>query len=260
MVKYVYDSAMIWNIGCTGTSCSWAPSNSNNYGWRLATNGGSLTGLNCTTSCTEWAFTDPLGTTHYFPVSTGTCPIPNAYASDSSGYMLNICQTGVYAPDGSLVYSAAYEQPVSPGAEDTNGNYISWGTGGLGGSIDTAGRSVPATATQNCNGNANETCFKVPNSQGRTSTYTITTATIPVKTAFGQSGVSEFTGTMNVVQSIELPDGTSYTFNFDCDSSTGNPACGSQANKVAYYGLLNSMTLPTGGTITYNYQIFVSAL
>ena len=194
-VNYVYDSDMLWNIGCSGSSCSWAPSNYNNYGWRLGTNGGTLTGLNCTTSCEEWVFTDPLGTTHYFPVSTGSCPIPNAYASDSSGYMLNLCQTGVYAPDGTLVYSATYEQPVSPGAEDSNGNYISWGTGGLGGSTDTAGRAVPSLAISNCNGNAAETCYQVPNAQGATSTYTITTATIPVQTDFQQSGVSEFSGT-----------------------------------------------------------------
>ncbi|HEX4037746.1 MAG TPA: hypothetical protein VHX37_06785 [Acidobacteriaceae bacterium] len=205
-VNYVYDSDMLWNIGCSGSSCSWAPSNYNNYGWRLGTNGGTLTGLNCTTSCEEWAFTDPLGTTHYFPVSTGSCPIPNAYASDSSGYMLDICQTGVYAPDGTLVYSATYEQPVSPGAEDSNGNYISWGTGGLGGSTDTVGRAVPSLAISNCNGNAAETCYRVPNAQGGTSTYTITTATIPVQTDFQQSGVSEFSGTITVVQSITQPE------------------------------------------------------
>ncbi|MGB6131718.1 MAG: RHS repeat-associated core domain-containing protein [Acidobacteriaceae bacterium] len=255
-VNYVYDSDMLWNIGCSGSSCSWAPSNYNNYGWRLGTNGGTLTGLNCTTSCEEWVFTDPLGTTHYFPVSTGSCPIPNAYASDSSGYMLNLCQTGVYAPDGTLVYSATYEQPVSPGAEDSNGNYISWGTGGLGGSTDTAGRAVPSLAISNCNGNAAETCYQVPNAQGATSTYTITTATIPVQTDFQQSGVSEFSGTITVVQSITQPDGTAYTFKYDCDSGTGNAACGSPSNQVAYYGVLTSMTLPTGGTVSYSYTTF----
>jgi RHS repeat-associated protein len=251
-VKYVYDSNMVWNIGCN-TSCTWAPSNYNSYGWRLSANTGTLTGTNCSTQCTEWIFTDSAGTSRYFEVSTGTCPIPNSYASDSSGYMLNLCQTGVYAPDGSLVYSATYEQPASPGAEDTNGNYAPWGTG------DTLGRPLPTT-TLNCNGNSNETCYTVPNSQygnaqGGTSTYTVTIATINVKTAFGQSGVSEFSGTMNVVQSIALPDGTSYTFKFDCDS-TLNSACGSPHGQTAYYGLLTSMTLPTGGVVSYGWTTF----
>jgi RHS repeat-associated protein len=255
-VKYVYDSNMVWGAGCSGSGCSWAPSSANNYGWRLATNGGTLTGLNCSSQCTEWAFTDPLGTTRYFPVSTGTCPIPNSYATDSSGYMLNLCQTGIYAPDGTLVYSATYEQQASPGAEDSNGNYITWGAGGLGNSKDTVGRYVPPFGTSNCNGNSNQTCFTVPNSQDGNSTYTITTTTIPVNTQFGQSGVTEYSGSLTVVQSIGLPDGTSYTFQFDCDSSTGNPACSTPHGQSAYYGLLTSMTLPTGGTVTYSYTTF----
>jgi RHS repeat-associated protein len=60
---------------------------------------------------------------------------------------------------------------------------------------------------------------------------------------------------MTVVQSIALPDGTSYTFKYDCDSST-NTACGSLSGQSAYYGLLTSMTLPTTGTVTYGYTTF----
>src|SRR5579885_854194 len=246
-VKYVYDSNMVWNIGCS-TSCSWAPSNYNSYGWRLSANTGTLTGTNCNPQCTEWIFTDSAGTARYFPVSVSTCPVPNAYASDSSGYMLNLCQTGVYAPDGSLVYSATYLQPASPGAEDSNGNYAPWGSG------DTLGRALPTT-TLNCNGNSAQTCYGVPNSQGGASTYTITTTAISVKTAFGQSGVTEFNGTMKVVQSIALPDGTSYTFKFDCDSTLSS-ACGSPHGQAAYYGLLTSMTLPTGGVVSFGWMSF----
>jgi RHS repeat-associated protein len=146
------------------------------------------------------------------------------------------------------VYSGQWLQPASPGAEDSNGNYAPWGAG------DTLGRSLP-TSVFNCNGNSNQTCYAVPNSQGGTSTYTVTTATINVNTAFGQSGVTEFSGTMGVVSSIALPDGTSYTFKFDCDS-TLNSACGSPHGQTAYYGLLTSMTLPTGGVVSYGYTNF----
>ena len=112
-VRYVYDSSMIWNFGCNLSGCSWSPSSYNSYGWRLATNGGNLSANNCNPSCSEYIFTDVVGTTRSFPVATTSCPVPNSYASDSSGYMLNACQTGIYAPDGSLVYSATYEQPAS---------------------------------------------------------------------------------------------------------------------------------------------------
>lgn len=253
-VRFVYDSD-IWSVGCSQSSCGWWANPGENYYWRLATNTGTLTGLNCGGAyCTEWQYTDAVGTSRYFPVSGGTCPIPNAYASDSSGYMLNLCQTGVYAPDGTLVYSAAYSQPQSPGSEDSNGNYIGWAVFGFG-SQDTVGRTLPSAIT-NCNGNSNETCYEVPNSQGGTSTYTVTTASIPVSTNFGQTGVTEYAGNITVVTKISLPDGTSYSFLFDCNSGTGNPACGSPSGQSAYYGVLTSMTLPTGGTVTYGYTTY----
>jgi RHS repeat-associated protein len=250
MVRYVYDSN-IWTVGCSASSCGWWANPGDNYGWRLATDTGTLTGLNCGTYCTEWQYTDAVGTSRYFPVSGGTCPVPNAYASDSSGYMLNICQTGVYAPDGTLVYSAPYQEPQSPGAEDSNGNYITWDAP----STDTVGRSLPTIVTD-CNGNSSETCYEVPNSQGGTSIYTVTTSSIPVSTNFGQSGVTEYTGNITVVTKLALPDGTSYTFLFDCNSGTGNLACGSPSGQSGYYGVLTSMTLPTGGTVTYGYTTF----
>ena len=252
-VRYVYDSD-IWSVGCSESGCGWWADPGNGYYWRLATNTGTLTGLNCGSYCTEWQYTDAVGTSRYFPVSGGACPIPNAYASDSSGYMLNICQTGIYAPDGTLVYSAAYSDPQSLGAEDSNGNYITWNAPGT----DTVGRTLPTIGT-NCNGNSSETCYKVPNSQGGTSTYTVTTASIPVSTNFGQSGVTEYTGNITVVTSIGLPDGTSYSFLFDCNSGTGNPACGSPSGQSGYYGVLTRMTLPTGGTVTYGYTTFTDS-
>src|SRR6185437_15325967 len=196
-VRYVYDSNMIWNIGCGLSGCNWAPSNYNSYGWRLATMGGGLTATNCGSGyCTEYIFTDVLGNVRSFPVPGTACPVPNSYASDSSGYMLNVCQPAIYAPDGSVVYGNGYGQPAGP-FEDTNGNYISNATP----NVDTIGRALPNLVVD-CNSNTNQTCYTVPNSQGGTSTYTVTTATINVQTSFGQSGVAEFAGTMTVVQSI----------------------------------------------------------
>src|SRR5262249_19806177 len=94
--------------------------------------------------------------------------------------------------------------------------------------------------------------------QGTSSRYTITWVDINLKTAFAQSGVAECTTNCRttVISQIALPDGTSYTFAYDCDSTTGNGACGSPGGQSAYYGTLTKMTLPTGAIITYGYTNF----
>ena len=65
---------------------------------------------------------------------------------------------------------------------------------------------------------------------------------INVHTAFGQSDVGDTSTTIAVVQSLTLPDGSSYAFTYDSGTSSGN------------YGELQSMTLPTGATINFGYQ------
>ena len=125
----------------------------------------------------------------------------------------------VYAPDGTMAGSYAPNESTgnNASAEDSNGNYITgppvYGTD----PVDTLGRDVVNGASCSVG-----TCsLFVPNSQGGTSLYTVTPANINVKTNFGQSGVTEYSGSMAVVQSITLPDGNSYTFKYDCDSAPG---------------------------------------
>ena len=178
----------------------------------------------------------------------------DAFATDSSGYHMYVTPTyhKVYAPDGTLVFQDATTNDGS--MEDTNGNYVGSATPYNSG--DTVGRPIPA-------GYLDAEVFfgqfqlQIPTSQG-TSSYTFTSATIPVNTNFGQSGVTECTTgcTIPVIQSIGLPDGTSYQFKYDCDENTGIPVCGSPTGQSAYYGMLTSVTLPTGGTITYTYTNF----
>lgn len=97
------------------------------------------------------------------------------------------------------------------------------------------------------------------NSNGQPRSYTTTNASIPVSTNFGQTGVAEYSQTFSVVQSLTLPDGSTYTFKYDCDSSTGNPACGSPSGQTGYYGLLVSVTLPTTGTVNFGYTSFTDS-
>jgi RHS repeat-associated protein len=250
--KFVYDSSMVWVEACNGT-CVWSYSQPS---WRYATSAGGLgwaafycNGINL---C-GYTFTDAMGTTRYFFFTSTTCPGTNTYASDSSGYMVEPCGAfnypEVFAPDGSIVsiYTSSGVE-----TEDSNGNMI-LGPYGSPANSDTLGRAISITV--GCGGD----CYNVPNSQGQSSTYSVANATIPVKTNFGQSGVTEYSGNLYVVQSIALPDGTSYTFKYDCDSTTGNSACGSPGGQTGYYGLLTSVTLPTGGVISYGYTTFTDS-
>jgi len=75
----------------------------------------------------------------------------------------------------------------------------------------------------------------------------VKTGTISVSTNFGVSGVSEYSGMITVVTEIDLPDGTKYSFGYDSGTTAG------------HYGLLTSMTLPTGGNITYSWTLFTDS-
>lgn len=278
-IALVYDSN-IWTQATVFGVTSWQPTNistsngsANSWGgWRLVTTGDSGN-VSYRTRNSGWCssggdptfpktviydtfvWTAPDGTTHSFPIQTtytvsctngqiisGT-PNGTAYATDATAYYMsvtNYTSVVVYASDGTI---------VSGPVEDTNGNYF-YPTS------DTLGRSVLSTTT-----NGNTTTYTVLTPQGAgPGTYTVTTQTVNVQSNFGQSGVTECSTscTVTVVQSIQLPDSTSYTFKYDCDSTT-NSVCGSPSGQSAYYGLLTSMTLPTGATISYGWQVFGDA-
>src|SRR6185437_11691150 len=245
-VKLVYDGR-IWQV----VNGAWQPTNVDNSqgGWRLVTTAdpGAVTDILSTSTCgpgqviNTWEafiWTDPVGTPRAFPITTtqNQCTGANtstgdAYAEDSSGfhmYVTNFTSAKVFDKDGTQVY---------PTVEDSNGNFFS--TDANGNTVDTLNRT-PVTKTVN----GNTTFYDVLNSQGSTSRYTVTTTTVNANTSFGQTGVTEYSGSFTVVQSIGLPDGTSYSFTYDSGSTPG------------FYGLLASMTLRTGGLVTYTWTKF----
>lgn len=258
----VYDSR-IWYIN----NHAWTPSNIPNSwaGWRLVTSpalGGSTAYRTTTGQCqcpdppcagheyyyvySNFTWTDPYGTVHAFPINTakdrwgcyGDQSSDSEYANDSTGYLMAVTNyttiSSITTPDGTIVY---------PGYKDTNGNYFS--TDSSGNVIDTLGRK-PVTTTTNCNGVSSEICFTVLNSQGTTSTYTVTTQNVTLSSAFGENGISEWSGADTVWKSITLPDNTSYQFTYDTGGS-------------GTYGELTGITLPTGGTISYGYATYFDA-
>jgi len=188
-----------------------------------------------------WSWTDPSGTTHQFPFYTGTQYCPSCgpentygYAVDGSGYFMNVTNY-----QDATVFDATGTE-IFPAVIDRNGNtFTSNSNGAL---VDTLGRTP---VTQSTNGDT--TTYSVLTIGGATKTYTITTETLNVNTAFDQLTVNEYSGTLTAIHSIELPDGSSYTFNYDSGTSSG------------HYGELESITLPTGGIVTLGYQNYLDS-
>jgi len=82
------------------------------------------------------------------------------------------------------------------------------------------------------------------NPSGGSSSYTVKYTAKTVQTAFGCSGISEYGATLqNLVTGIALPDGSSYSFKYE--ATPGYPS--------NVTGRLASVTLPTGGIISYTY-------
>lgn len=273
VVKFYYNSNTIWGTSGSGSGLRWFVNPTFwSETWVLAASGGPIDFWDGAIDC-QWLSIDSMGTTRYYTISgqdpsTGTTCHGNGYATDSSGYKLIQNAAAIFAPDGTLIsyYPTVYTGPQCPsgGAEDSNGNCIIAGITNHGDGtapLDTLGRSI--VGNWSCAAPGIGACqFSVINSQGSTnpSIYTVTPASINVITDFGQAGITECTQgcTMPVVQSINLPDGSAYTFKYDCDSTaTGQTqVCSSPGGQTAYYGLLTSMTLPTGEVINYSYTNF----
>jgi len=262
-IRLVYNSN-IWKIGGIAGSYSWqviSTSDPPYDGWRLVPSTSRAWAYVGTDSgCqSHGSWTDEAGTERWFPLTTvSACATStNGYAADSSGYRFYyILSSGnvvasIYAPDGSLACVTAPNQWPCVQMEDNNGNQINFSASPA--NTDTIGRVLPLTGIPS-GGQIN-----VPNSQGGTSLYQVANALIPVRSAFGQSGVTEYSGNIYVIQSITLPDNTRYNFKYDCDSSTGNAACGSPSGQSGYYGLPISVMLPAGGQISYGWTTFTDS-
>jgi RHS repeat-associated protein len=263
-----YDSR-IWQIV---PAYSWQPSNVPNSmgGWRLVTNNSYISPQNAPTYITyvmeygscgygqqqlptedmfyDFAWPDPQGTTHQFDMTfTQNLDLPpcqenvqnqsaSGYAVDGSGYSMtatydtssNEMNFDVYDVNGNQVY---------PIVQDTNGNYYS--SDNNGNLVDTLGRTPVLTTTS-----GNHIYYNVLGWNGVRNQYTVTTETVYYHTAFSQSAVSEASGSFTAVQSIQLPDGSSYQFTYDSGTSSG------------HYGELMSVTLPSGGVVQYTWQNF----
>jgi RHS repeat-associated protein len=256
-----FDS-LVWYPATVSGSQVWTPVT--NWGWGALTQAqaGSVSYSTLLVSCggqnfTEWlnfTYTDPWGTRHLFVMSTNTqdpsCnpKIPNtpsatAAAMDGSGYTMsvtNYTEATVYDPSGDIIRPP----PGSSGPSsftDPNGNVVS---ASVSGSTTTFTDSLGMTVlTVVAPGGGASTTYTYTGPNG-SATYTVMYSPFTIETNFGCSGVTEYGPTQQyLVSEIKLPDNTSYTFTYESTlGHSGN-----------FTGRLASVTLPTGGTITYEY-------
>lgn len=237
---------------------------------------------------TSFEWVESNGTYHQFPIRVSTnhgCGnqqvlTGDALATDSSGLHMYVTVTPtsgtsfdvinakVYFRDGSSIQVPVQSSSEIGLAEDANGNSVqaqasqcvlaNISSGGF--PIDTLGRQpFSASFPSNCSITTPPSSLGLLNSEGFVSTYTPTWPLTHFQTNFQISGITEASGFIQPLGNLSLPDGTSYKFTYDCDSSSGVSACNSPSGQSAYYGLLTSITLPTGGVIRFTYANFTDA-
>jgi len=209
----------------------------------------------------NYAFTDSAGTLHPFPLQTATsnnCGFGNVlsgYATDASGYFIDISSTPpvVRAPDGTKF--AFTSTPANlmqyPIVTDVNGNQtlssvdpnanLNW--------TDTLGQTVLNTTFSHFSpsGLPSETDYSRLAVDGTYQTIAKKFQVFNIKTNFGCTGISEFTSSssgLSLVTEIDLPNSQKYLFSYE--PTPGFPGY--------VTGRLQQVTLPTGGTITYQYN------
>jgi RHS repeat-associated protein len=179
----------------------------------------------------------PDGTAYTFPYASG-----NTFGT--GGYILQ----GIMTSGGPSAY-------VAPLTEDANGNQISVSTDpyNVTGWTDTTGRQIPAPQTDTPSADDPNPCPSVPGQPSVSWSYVWDLpgpngGTYPVKFCaiqvsefynFWDQGGTQGGGTATELQSIVLPNNTSWQFQYDTTGGTGN---------------LLQITFPTGGTLSYGWN------
>jgi len=193
---------------------------------------------------TNYQYHDAFGVNHTgFSNISGGCvgdfDPSNTISTDSAGLTLDTSSaTIITTPQGKVFNAPAGSGNGAATVTDRNGNEITTTSGST--FTDTLGM----TALSVSGGAPNPLVLTYTTSSGTPASVTVTYSAYTVQTAFGCSGVSEYGPTaVSLASSISLPDGSSYSFQYEATP-------GAPANVT---GRVRSITLRTGGTITYVY-------
>jgi RHS repeat-associated protein len=262
-----YDSS-VWSPVNSGSSQVWSPVW--NWGWAGQTQiltgyvTYSVTHSTCGTgrdrvvysTYTYILYVDQYGTSHSIGLivddSFNQCPTrigpytATATLADGSGYALTVNanpSATVYSPGGTT-YSPPLQQGIgSASFTDRNGNKIT--ADSAGNLYDTLSSTTAVLTIAGSGTPSSPKTFGYTAPSGSPATYTVRYSTYTVQTTFSCSGVTNYGPTSNsLVSEIDLPDNSKYTFAYEA-------TLGGTSGAVT--GRLMSVTLPTGGTITYTY-------
>lgn len=279
-----YDTSVWYPVGVSGSQ-SWQPVG--NWGWSGGPGGagGGLTYNATDYTCqfcnqytcwypvgqvqlTNWVYQDVWGARHVFSgtavINTSGCPSqyggPNSQgststATDGSGLTLTITGSSnsttltsvVTRADGTAVNAPnSYSSGTTSFGTDRNGNQITTDTSGH--FYDTLSSTTPVLTVSGSGTPSSPTTFTYTAPSGTSASYTMKYTTYSIRTNYGCSGITEYgangTTTANLVSEIDLPDGSKYTFSYEATPS----------HSGFVTGRLASITLPTGGTISYSYS------
>ncbi len=212
----------------------------------------------------NWQYHDAAGATHNFPglvisnINTTPCN-PSGYppssqqvtATDGSGLTLSAAVNGTTLTasaitPGGVVIGAPLAPQGNGTVTDTNGNQLTVTySGGTTTFYDTLSSANAALTVTGAGTPSSPTVYTYTNPQGTSSSFQMKYTAYTVQTNFGCSGITEYGAQpQNLVSSIVLPDGTSYTITYE---ATPN-------HSPNVTGRISSITLPTGGTIQYAYS------
>jgi YD repeat-containing protein len=256
-----------FNMDATYDSTIWYPAYSTTFGYywqnvqttgwtESSLNVGSLYGdeqtYNGTVYYCDFVYYDGSGTGHPFPgpADPGGSPCPANSSStgsqvsnavDGSGYSLTLSNFSgttftaqLNSKDGKYIVPPVGTQTGPGHVVDRNGNIISFD--GVSTWTDTLGLpTIKWTATSSAS------TYTYTSPAGAPATVTMALKSYPIQTNFG-CPVLDVNGTGNLMDSISLPNGTTYHFTYE---ATPGGASGTVTGRLA------SIQLPSGGTISY---------
>jgi RHS repeat-associated protein len=273
--RIVYEG-LIWSPSNANGSGTWVPDT--DWGFRGQLNGGLVGYITYNSGSTggcprppnysgpvpgllsnNFSYHDPYGVTHKFFLSIKSCPMTdedegtvtgNGSSSDGSGYVYNRLDGTVRSRTGSIINPTYLGAQNTGSITDSNGNTVS--NNGNGTFTDTLG-TTPLTIGGGGNASSPRTfTYNVARQSDGSTTATVTMSyhTYTVATNFGCSDpfgnpIGNYGPLQNdLVDRITLADGTYYQFNYEDTPGVAG----------AKTGRLASVTLPTGGTINYQYS------
>jgi RHS repeat-associated protein len=267
-----YDTS-IWYRVTSGSTTVWTPVT--NWGWRGETEV-ALGYISYNVAVVKWpvcqqyetayadfVYHDPLGIGHAFDsagvmISNTGCFFPQSKtgtARDASGFTLSASvATGTLVvtltdSTGHTVNAPLLTTSGSGSSVDRNGNEITVNSSGQ--FFDTLSSTTPVLTVSGTAPSNTTFTYSAPSASA---VYTMKYTTYTVNTNFGCSNVNEYPATStSLVSEIDLPDynattnpNSRYLFSYEVTP-------GDTHNPHYVTGRLVSVTLPTGGSITYTY-------